>query len=94
MVILKRVGVLSLAKIETIIAAIFGLLLGIFYGIFSSFLNSSASTTNNSFVFGWWGVIIFPVLYGLIGFIAGAIGALLYNLISKWVGGVELDLIK
>jgi hypothetical protein len=94
MVILKRVGVLSLAKIETIIAAIFGLLLGIFYGIFSSFLNSTASTTNNSFVFGWWGVIIFPVLYGLIGFIAGAIGALLYNLISKWVGGVELDLIK
>jgi H+/Cl- antiporter ClcA len=33
-----------------------------------------------------------PVFYGVIGFIAGLIGALLYNLFARWVGGFELEL--
>ena len=33
-----------------------------------------------------------PVLYGALGFIGGAIGALLYNLFAKWVGGFELEM--
>lgn len=97
MVILRKIGVLSLAKIETILMAIFGLILGLFYGILSSFVNlteSVTSATSNSLVLGWWSVLVFPVLYAVIGFAAGAIGALLYNMISKWVGGVELDLRK
>jgi hypothetical protein len=36
--------------------------------------------------------ILFPILYGLMGFAAGAIGALLYNLFAKWLGGIELQL--
>jgi hypothetical protein len=36
--------------------------------------------------------LFFPVLYGVIGFIAGLIGALLYNLFARWVGGFELQL--
>jgi high-affinity nickel permease len=94
MVILRKVGVLSLAKIETILMAIFGLILGLFYGIASSFVNLTESATSNSLVLGWWSVLVFPVLYAIIGFVAGAIGALLYNIISRWVGGVELDLRK
>jgi hypothetical protein len=27
------------------------------------------------------------------GFVMGAIGALLYNLLAKWVGGFELELL-
>jgi hypothetical protein len=33
-----------------------------------------------------------PLLYGAFGFVGGAIGALLYNLFAKWVGGFELEL--
>jgi hypothetical protein len=33
-----------------------------------------------------------PVIYGVLGFISGLIGALLYNLLAKWVGGFELEL--
>ncbi len=36
--------------------------------------------------------VLMPVLYGAIGFVSGAIGALLYNLLAKWVGGFELEL--
>ena len=33
-----------------------------------------------------------PVLYGAMGFVSGAIGALLYNLFARWVGGFELEM--
>jgi hypothetical protein len=37
--------------------------------------------------------ILFPVIYGVMGFIAGMISALLYNLMAKWVGGVEMEFV-
>jgi hypothetical protein len=36
--------------------------------------------------------ILFPILCGLIGFVAGAGGALLYNQFAKWLGGIELQM--
>ena len=36
--------------------------------------------------------ILMPLLYGLMGFVIGAIGTLLYNLFAKWVGGFELEM--
>jgi hypothetical protein len=43
-------------------------------------------------VFGVGFAVLMPVLYGVMGFIAGLIGALLYNLFAGWVGGFELEL--
>ena len=37
-------------------------------------------------------VIIFPVMYFIIGFIGGAITALVYNIVAGWTGGVEVTL--
>ena len=34
--------------------------------------------------------IVFPLLYIIFGFIVGVIGAFLYNLVSRWIGGVEM----
>lgn len=36
-------------------------------------------------------VIFIPVLYAFIGFLAGVIGAFVYNLLAKWMGGFELE---
>ena len=36
-------------------------------------------------------IIVMPIFYGLIGFIFGALGAWLYNLMAKWIGGVKLE---
>ena len=33
-----------------------------------------------------------PLIYGAMGFVGGAIGALIYNLFAKWVGGIELEM--
>jgi hypothetical protein len=36
-------------------------------------------------------IVFFPILYGVMGFIATLIMAALYNVIAGAVGGVEMD---
>jgi len=33
-----------------------------------------------------------PIFYGFMGFVGGAIGAFVYNLLAKWLGGIEIQL--
>ena len=35
--------------------------------------------------------IFMPVFYGLFGFIFGIISAAIYNLIARWIGGIEVE---
>ena len=41
---------------------------------------------------GLFAVVLCPILYGIIGGIGLLISALLYNLASGWVGGLELEI--
>ncbi|MBA3915760.1 MAG: hypothetical protein H0X25_18285 [Acidobacteriales bacterium] len=93
MYILRSVGALSLGKI---MGAIYGSL-----GIISLpvFVIMAIATTMSGRTNGALGIagaitlaVLFPLLYGVIGFVAGAITALLYNLFAKWMGGIELAL--
>jgi hypothetical protein len=36
-------------------------------------------------------LLLFPVIYGAVGFIGGVIAAALYNLVAKWTGGLEFE---
>ena len=93
MYIVKSVGVLSLGKI---MGAIYGILGLLFMPIFLVAGIMSSLTGGKGAAFGAAGAlvmaILLPILYGLIGFVAGAVGALLYNLFAKWLGGIELQL--
>ena len=42
--------------------------------------------------FGILAVFIFPIIYAVIGFIAGALGAVIYNFAAGFMGGIELEL--
>ncbi len=89
---IKSVGVLSVAKIMGAIYALIGL---IFLPIFLllGFVGSMAGEHGNPL--GAIGGMVFglfaPVFYGAIGFIGGAIMAFLYNLMAKWLGGIEVQ---
>lgn len=93
MQVLKSVGVMSVAKIMGLIYACMG---AIFIPVFLLFGLVGSLDNHNDFPFaGVLGIVFaigLPFLYGMIGFIAGAIGALLYNLLAGWVGGFELEL--
>ncbi|MFH1332157.1 MAG: hypothetical protein ABIH63_02630 [archaeon] len=93
MAVVKKLGVWSVAKIQGIIMAVAGLLLGIFF----TFLNTVTTVTEptEAGLPLWTGplsIIILPIMYGVIGLIGGAVGAWVYNVAAKFVGGIEIEL--
>jgi len=82
-----------MAKIMGLIQACMGLIFAPFF-LLIGMLGSLAGQDKNPFagVVGVFLALLMPIMYGAIGFIVGAIGALLYNLFAKLVGGIELDL--
>lgn len=92
----KKIGVLSVAKIYGAIGAVIGLIIGFFIALFSILLGAFAGKmTGMSIAFaglGVFAIIAVPIFYGLILFIAGAVGAWIYNIFAGWVGPVEIEL--
>lgn len=37
------------------------------------------------------GIIILPLMYGIVGFVAGAIQAIIYNLAAGFIGGIRIE---
>jgi hypothetical protein len=101
MATLKRIGPGSAFKIGLITYAILGLVLGIFAASISGILGSLGGALGQSAApgaklfglgMGFGAVIFFPICYGLIGGVFAAIGAVIYNLVAGWVGGLEVDI--
>jgi hypothetical protein len=93
--IVKSIGVISVAKIYAAISAAMGLLFGIIFAMLSLVGAGFAESSEMSFLgpmMGVGAVIALPIFYGCMGFVAGAIGAALYNVFAGMVGGVRLDL--
>ncbi len=89
---LKKLGVLSVAKLQAVIMAVFGLVIGIFYATLGPLMRAVTGSPAMSSQLGVLAIIILPIFYGILGFVFGAIGALLYNLFAKWLGGIEVEL--
>ncbi len=90
MKVVKKIGVLSFAKIEAVLMAIVGLVYGIIFAVFGSSALTEAGAVGAGY--GILGIIILPVTYALMGFALGAAGAFLYNLVAKHIGGIEIEL--
>ncbi|MEP6484448.1 MAG: hypothetical protein ABJB01_08355 [Rudaea sp.] len=89
--VIKRIGVLKLAIFQGAMMAAFGILAALIFMAFGSMFASMSGHGGLAFGSGLVGLILFPIMYGVIGFIAGAIGAALYNLVASVVGGIEID---
>ncbi len=95
--IVRRMGVFSVAKIMGLLHAIMGFIFGIFMSLFSLAMSSFARGMGEESaafgaLFGVGAVIFLPIFYGVLGFLGGAVMTWLYNLIAGWVGGIEIDL--
>jgi hypothetical protein len=92
--VIKRIGPVSCAKIAGTLYAILGLFVG---GMFSLFAVAGAFGADASergpigAIIGVGSVIVFPIFYGVMGFVGSLIGAWLYNALAGMVGGIQLD---
>jgi len=100
--IIRRFGVWSAAKLYAGIMATCGLIGGVFFALAAMLggLAGAAGSTDTSAglaasglgaVFGVGAIVLFPILYGVLGLIIGAIGASLYNLFAGLFGGLEVE---
>ena len=93
--IITRVGPLSFARISGFLYAIIGLIIG---GVFSlgamvgGFASDDPEIASFGPIIGAAAVIIFPILYGVLGFVVSLLFAWVYNAVAGIVGGVEVDI--
>jgi|SRR5690349_23046094 hypothetical protein len=93
----KSLGVLSVAKISGLCYAALGLVLMPFFFIFG-FIGMIAGRQAGGPgaaigpIVGIVMAIMMPVFYGCMGFVMGALGSFIYNLMAGWVGGIEVEL--
>ena len=89
---------MSAARIAAIMGAIWGLIVGIMIVVGLSVTNFTGRMFQGFEMMGIGpaigivGLVAFPILYGISGFIGGYVLALLYNWVAKKFGGVKVDL--
>lgn len=99
---IKKLGIMSVAKMYTVMMFVMSLIISIPYGLFIIIFAltgaSSMGADRGGLALGGGGVVLglgimigLPIMYGLIGFVAGVIGALIYNIFAGMVGGIEIE---
>lgn len=94
MAFVRRIGPGSAFKVGLVVYGFVGLIVGFCVSLValvgSSFVGRSGAPFGA--FFGVAAVIFFPIFYGIIGGIFAALGALIYNLAARWVGGLEVEI--
>ncbi|MEI6058697.1 MAG: hypothetical protein WCP89_02900, partial [archaeon] len=70
----------------------YGFIVGILSIVISDLLKGSALQLEvSTLAVGWTTVIILPIFYAGICFIIGIISAIIYNLLSGFLGGIKVE---
>ena len=95
--VIRRVGIGSVVKVSGVLYALLGLVMGLCFALFAM-VGLGAAAASKDEVPGWLGsifgigaIVIFPIMYGVLGVIGGVIMAALYNLVASITGGLEID---
>jgi hypothetical protein len=81
----QRFGVAQTAKVIGVMYAALGLL-------FMPIFLIAAAVAPDGFGLGLGVSLLIPIMYGVIGYVMTAIGCWIYNMLSKYTGGIAVDL--
>lgn len=90
----KAIDLLSLAKFQSLLFMPLGLISGFLYsfgGLFSDLLTTGI---NWGTLLAFLALIGIPIIFVITGFILGLIEAILFNLLAKKYGGIEIDFVN
>jgi hypothetical protein len=89
----KRIGVAQTSLVAGIVMFFISLIFVIPMGLFMGLAGAAAGSHMPGLPFTGVAFIIFmPFLYAIFGFITTAISCLVYNMVAKWTGGVEIEI--
>lgn len=88
MAIVRRIGPSSAFKIVLITYALIGVVMAAIFCLAAYIRPTPLPGGLGPALF----LIIFPVAYGVLGGVVALVAAALYNLVARWVGGLEVDL--
>ena len=86
---LKKIEILFFGKLIGLIMAAAGLLCGILYSFGGFFYELFTNNLNSGTALAFLALIGMPLVFSIVGVIAGALGAFLYNIVAKWTGGIN-----
>lgn len=94
---IRSVDPLQYAFVLGVLEALLGLVIGvIFWLTFAttarSIPNAGASGLGFMMAAGPLLIVMAPIFYGILGFIVGLIVAVIYNIVAKWTGGIQMTL--
>jgi len=95
--VIRKIGIGSVVKVSGVLYGLLGLVIGLCVALFAV-VGLGAAAASNEDVPGWMGslfgigaIVIFPIMYGVMGVIGGVLLAALYNLVAGITGGLEID---
>lgn len=83
---IRRFSIGQAAKFMGVMYLLFGLIFAPFFLLVGMFAPEGSGG------FGTIFALAIPIIYGLMGVVAGALGAAIYNLVAGWVGGIEVEM--
>lgn len=107
MPVLRSIGVVSTVKMSTAVMAMVGLVAGVLYSFGGALFDAlvtlgwvtpAESGTWSTPGLSWGTVLAFgaligmPLIFAATGLVAGTAGAIIYNLVARKIGGIELRL--
>jgi hypothetical protein len=93
--VVRSVAPLSAAKLAGVLYALIGFIIGGLFAL-AAMAGAFAADQDAGFmgsVMGIGAMVAFPLLYGCLGFVFTLLGAWLYNVVARMVGGIELDVV-
>ena len=94
--VVRRINPLSIAKVAGLLYAILGLIVGAFMSLIFGAIGSLGMASHEAppmvgMLMGAGSIVMLPIFYGVVGFVASGLGAMIYNGLAGFVGGIEID---
>lgn len=92
---LKNVAPVQFAAVSGVLYAILGLVFAVIWLPFAAIVaatGQSAAAHGFGFGLGVLSLVVFPIAYGIMGFVFGLITAFFYNIVAGFTGGIEVTL--